>query len=83
MDDCEVRRPLEARRELAAFGRCVLQDKADAEDGRVEVDSVAEDQEHDHRQHEGNQVAAGIAEDLKGFLPAQGPPVDGMKLGVS
>ncbi len=64
----EIARGLEARREVAGDGRHILDDDADARLLRVQRNAVAEQEEQDQRQHEGDQNAARIADDLKAFL---------------
>ena len=69
----EIRGALEALCKKNRFRAVVVKQQADPDLARIQIDAVAEDEKHDHRQDEGDDVAAGIAQDLQAFLVTKRP----------
>src|SRR4029450_6513373 len=68
----QVWRPLEAGRKVSGFRTGVFQDKPKMQTARIQVNAVSKNQDQEDRQNEGDQVAAGVAQDLKGLFSREG-----------
>ena len=71
IDHLEIGGRLEARSERLGDRRRALDHQTNAGAGRVQRDAITEDEEQDDRKHEGDQDAAGVPDDLVGFLTHQ------------
>src|SRR5262249_18430007 len=67
-DDQKIARVLESLRETERRGARVLQRQADAGPGHVEGDCVAEEEQQDERQDEGDEKGGRVAQDLQRLL---------------
>src|SRR5690606_15887087 len=72
-DDVEIARGTETRRQILRRWRRLLNDEADAGTRGIQRDAVAEEENEDERQHEGDEDAARIAHDLQRLLAYEGP----------
>src|SRR5208337_5547254 len=71
IDRLEIGGRLEARGERLGDSRRAFDHEPHSGAGRVQRDAITEDKEQDYRKHEGDQYAAGVPDDLIGFLAHQ------------